>query len=97
VKHRTRRGFVLGFAAGYVAGAAAGRERYDDIVRVVRSIRMNPQIRRTAASAQELVRRRVSSVGDGGRPGMDRMDESAVPAGRDGEFANLAGPGVNVS
>ena len=64
------KGFLLGAAAGYVLGAKAGRQRYEQIVYVYRSIVDHPKVRSAARSVREKVsdivrRRRVrKSVDD---------------------------------
>jgi len=49
---RTRLTFVLGFAAGYVVGSRAGRERYEQIVRVARKVSENPTVQETTGVVQ---------------------------------------------
>ena len=43
--------FAVGFAAGYTLGAKAGRERYEQISRVVRGMSENPAVQSAAAIA----------------------------------------------
>ncbi|GAA4899726.1 hypothetical protein LX16_0707 [Stackebrandtia albiflava] len=45
--------FAAGLAAGYVLGAKAGRERYEQIMDVVRRIRENPTVHNTTATLKE--------------------------------------------
>ncbi len=44
--------FVAGLAVGYVLGARAGRERYDQIRRLARTVRENPTVQETAGIVQ---------------------------------------------
>jgi len=44
--------FAMGFAAGYVLGARAGRQRYEQIKRVSKSISSNPSVKHTADAVQ---------------------------------------------
>ena len=52
---RLRIGFVVGFAAGYYLGAMAGRQRYEQINRALRSIRRSEAF----GTAQEKARAAV--------------------------------------
>ncbi|MFD4670102.1 hypothetical protein ACFWNN_10225 [Lentzea sp. NPDC058450] len=47
------KGILVGVAIGYVLGAKAGRERYDQIVRLWHRFIENPTVRRTAAQAKD--------------------------------------------
>ena len=44
--------FGIGFAAGYVLGARAGRERYESLVRTVRSLKEQPAVQGAAGIVQ---------------------------------------------
>ncbi|NYI06706.1 hypothetical protein [Allostreptomyces psammosilenae] len=48
---RYRLAFLGGLAAGYVLGARAGRERYDQIARTLRSLRERPAVQRAGRTA----------------------------------------------
>ena len=50
--HRYRISFLTGFAAGFVLGARAGRERYEQIVRVARSVADSPAAQQAAGAVQ---------------------------------------------
>jgi hypothetical protein len=50
--HLYRVSFVTGFAAGFVLGARAGRERYEQIVRVARSVADSPAAQQAAGAVQ---------------------------------------------
>lgn len=49
---RYRVTFIVGFAAGFIAGARAGRERYEQIVRLARRIADNPAVQQAAGAIQ---------------------------------------------
>src|SRR6059058_344332 len=44
--------FAVGFAAGYTLGAKAGRERYEQISRVMRGLAENPAVQSAAGVLQ---------------------------------------------
>jgi len=44
--------FAAGAAVGFVLGARAGRERYEQIMRLVRQAADNPSVQQAAATAQ---------------------------------------------
>ena len=51
-------------AVGYVLGARAGRERYDQIVRMMNSVKSNPRVQATAHQAVDLARDQAPVVAD---------------------------------
>ncbi|HEV2256589.1 MAG TPA: hypothetical protein VGS06_25895 [Streptosporangiaceae bacterium] len=48
---RTRITFLAGFAAGFVAGARAGRERYEQMVKLGRKAAEHPAVRQATRAA----------------------------------------------
>jgi hypothetical protein len=44
--------FAAGFAAGYVVGARAGRERYEQIVKLARQTAEHPAVQQAAGTVQ---------------------------------------------
>jgi hypothetical protein len=60
--------FLTGFAAGYVLGARAGRERYEQIMRMTRSFASNPTVQQTAgmakAQAGDMSHKAMHQAGD---------------------------------
>jgi len=44
--------FIAGFAVGFVAGARAGRERYDQLVKLAATAADNPAAQQAAAAVQ---------------------------------------------
>ena len=55
--------FLAGAAAGYVLGTRAGRERYEQIVRLSRKIAENPRVQETAG----VLREQAGSLADAAR------------------------------
>lgn len=51
---RFRLGLLIGFVAGYVLGARAGRERYEQILRVSAEVRRHPAVAQLAEQATAL-------------------------------------------
>ena len=45
--------FVTGLAVGFVLGARAGRERYEQLMRLARKAADSPAVQQAAAAAQE--------------------------------------------
>ena len=52
------------FAVGYVLGAQAGRERYDQIMRVVSRISNDPRVQEKAHQAVDLAKEQAPIVAD---------------------------------
>jgi hypothetical protein len=50
--HTYRISFLTGMAAGFVLGARAGRERYDQIVKVAKTITEHPAVQQAAGAVQ---------------------------------------------
>jgi hypothetical protein len=50
--HKYRITFLTGLATGYVLGARAGRERYEQIVRLGRQVADNPAAQQAAGAVQ---------------------------------------------
>ena len=51
---KLRTSLLIGFAAGYVLGSKAGRERYEQIRKMARTVADNPPIRQVIDEAKEL-------------------------------------------
>jgi hypothetical protein len=49
---RYRVTFIVGFAAGFIAGTRAGRERYEQIVRLAHRVADNPAVQQAAGAIQ---------------------------------------------
>jgi hypothetical protein len=52
VQMRYKATFAMGFVAGYVLGSKAGRQRYEQLKRVMKSISENPQVKHTTEAMQ---------------------------------------------
>lgn len=44
--------FAIGFVTGYVLGSRAGRQRYEQLKRIVKSVSENPQVKHTTEAMQ---------------------------------------------
>lgn len=51
-------------AAGYVLGARAGRERYDEIVRLATKVWRNPKVQKGVAEAEQVAKDTGSQMQD---------------------------------
>jgi BRCT domain type II-containing protein len=47
-----RLSFIAGFAAGFVAGTRAGREKYDQMVKLAKTAAENPTVQQAAGAIQ---------------------------------------------
>jgi hypothetical protein len=80
-------GAVIGFGVGYLLGARAGRERYDAIMRQVRSVQERPEVQSVAgvvsAQAGQIAQKARETLG-GRRPGSggERSPDHDDPADR---------------
>jgi hypothetical protein len=79
--HKYRISFLTGMAAGFVLGARAGRERYDQIVKVAKTITEHPAVQQAAAAVQaqatELAGTASSKLSDEVRDRVPRMARTA--------------------
>jgi len=50
--HKFRIGFVTGLATGFVLGTRAGRERYEQMRKVARTVADNPTVQQAAGAVQ---------------------------------------------
>jgi len=50
--HKFRISFITGLVTGYVLGARAGRERYEQMKKVARTVADNPAVQQAAGAAQ---------------------------------------------
>ncbi len=70
-----RAAFGVGLAAGYVLGARAGRERYESLVRSMRSLKERPEIQGAAgivaAQAGTLATRARSVISKSDEPSLE--------------------------
>jgi hypothetical protein len=79
--HRYRISFLTGMAAGFVLGARAGRERYDQIVKVAKTVTEHPAVQQAAgvvqAQATELAGTASSKLSDEVRDRVPRLARTA--------------------
>ena len=92
--------FIAGFASGFIIGARAGRERYEQIVRMARQVADNPAVQQAAGAiqaqaatftvtARKTVSERLHDRVPWLRPDKEDGDGAFVPsqAGHDGATA----------
>lgn len=72
-----RIGLFIGLVIGFLAGARAGRDRYDQIVSVLRKARSNEQVREATAIAEEKTRKPRAAAGRGLVSAADTMRAKA--------------------
>lgn len=77
--------FAVGFAAGYTLGAKAGRERYEQISRVLHGVAESP----TVQSAAGVLQAQAGKVVDNARTTL----MSKLPIGGGGSDRDPYGPG----
>ncbi|HYZ53073.1 MAG TPA: hypothetical protein VE733_06120 [Streptosporangiaceae bacterium] len=75
---RYRITFLAGFAAGYVAGARAGRERYEQIMRLGRRAAENPAVRQAADTVSTTATELAKSARDKATEKMPKFAETAI-------------------
>ena len=74
---RTRITFLAGFAAGFLAGARAGRERYEQIVKLGRKAAENPAVRRATRAAGAKATELSKTAGQKAAERMPKLAETA--------------------
>ena len=74
---RTRLTFLAGFAAGFVAGARAGRERYEQIVKLSRKAVENPAVRQATRTAGAKATELSKAAGQKAAERMPKITETA--------------------
>jgi hypothetical protein len=70
--------FVTGFAAGFVVGARAGREKYDQIVKIARATAENPAVQQAAGVVQAQATGLAQKVGGQIQEKVPQMAHSAA-------------------
>lgn len=70
--------FALGVAVGYVLGARAGRERYDDLVRMYHRLVGHPAVQGAAGAVRAKIDERLGRTS----PRAGVRDEGTVQAGQ---------------
>lgn len=84
---RYRVTFMAGFAAGFIAGTRAGRERYEQIVRLARRVADHPAVQQAAGAIQA----QASTVTGTARSKMSERLHDKVPWLRPDRDANGEG------
>jgi len=67
---RMKFGLVIGFALGYLMGTKAGRDRYDQIMKVLGKIGQSEPAQKARAEATKLVDDAKQSFRNGSRDGV---------------------------
>ena len=74
---RGRITFLAGFAAGFVAGARAGRERYEQMVKLGRKAVENPAVRQATRAAGSKATELSKTAGQKAAERMPKIAETA--------------------
>ena len=74
---RTRITFLAGFAAGFVAGTRAGRERYEQMVKLGRKAVENPTVRQATRAAGAKATELTKTAGQKAADRMPKLAETA--------------------
>jgi hypothetical protein len=93
--------FVAGLAVGFVAGTRAGRERYDQMIRLTRQAAGSPQVQKATATVTaktaDLAKTAMPKVMDTAKQAADHLPFSGKASGTgadgsSGEASDDAGP-----
>jgi hypothetical protein len=74
---RYRATFLAGFAAGFVAGARAGRERYEQMIKLGRKAVESPAVQRATRSAGAKATELTKVAGQKAAERMPKITETA--------------------
>jgi hypothetical protein len=74
---RTRITFLAGFAIGFVVGARAGRERYEQMVKLGRKVAENPAVRQATRAAGTKATELSKTAGQKAAERMPKLAETA--------------------
>jgi len=74
---RRRVTFLAGFAAGFVAGARAGRERYEQMVKLGRKAAESPAVRKATRAAGDKATELTKAAGQKAAERMPKIAEKA--------------------
>jgi hypothetical protein len=69
--------FLAGFAVGYVAGAQAGRERYEQMVKLGRGVVEHPAVQQATRTAGEKATSLTKAAGQKAAERMPKIAETA--------------------
>ena len=67
--------FGIGFATGYVLGARAGRERYETLIRTVRSVKEQPVVQGAAG----IVAAQAGTLASKARSVVNKTPHETIP------------------
>lgn len=93
--------FVAGLAVGFIVGTRAGRERYDQMVRLARQAAGDPRVQKATATVtaktSDLAKTAMPKVMDTAKQAADHLPFSGKPGGTgadgsSGESPDDAGP-----
>ena len=100
---QTRITFLAGFAVGFVVGARAGRERYEQIVKLGRKAAENPTVRQATRAAGSKATELSKAAGQKAAEQMPKLAETAktsaskvrdrIPRRNSGDAGNTAANG----
>jgi hypothetical protein len=76
--HLNRITFAAGLAIGFVAGTRAGRERYDQMVKMAKQAKESPAFQQAAATAQSQATGLLNSAGKKVGETAPRLAQSAM-------------------
>jgi vacuolar-type H+-ATPase subunit H len=74
---RGRITFVAGLAVGLVAGARAGRERYDQLMRLTHKVANNPTVRKATSAAGQKAGELSKAAGHQAAEKLPKITEQA--------------------
>jgi hypothetical protein len=74
---RARITFLAGFAVGFVAGARAGRERYEQMVKLARKTAENPTVRQATQAVGAKATELSKAAGQKAAETMPKLAETA--------------------
>jgi hypothetical protein len=69
--------FLVGFAAGYVVGTRAGRERYEQMVKLSRKVVENPTVQQASRTAGAKAAELSKTAGQMASERMPKITETA--------------------
>jgi hypothetical protein len=100
---RARFTFVAGFAVGFIVGARAGRERYEQMVKLARKATENPTVQRATRTAGAKATELTRAAGQKAADTMPKIAETAktsaskvrdrIPSRNSGDGGNTAANG----
>jgi hypothetical protein len=76
--HLYRMTFAAGFAAGFVAGTRAGREKYDQMVKIAKATKDSPAFQQAAGTIQTQAAGLLSSAGHKVADNVPQFAQSAM-------------------